>query len=72
MPEFQTLANILKPLAEFIDGLYVDYLARLSYPLRSGTHSNTAFGLVFAQEYALLADSGTLQESIRNIIAFVI
>jgi len=65
--EFQKLGEVLKPLAEFIEDLYVDFLPRLAYPVRVGTHSNTAFGLVFAQEYALLAANEKLQESIRNV-----
>ena len=43
---------ILRPLADKIVDLYMSFLPRLVYPVRAGEHANTAFGLVFALEYA--------------------
>ncbi len=42
----------LQPLAEVIVDRYLNYLPRLTYPIRIGTHTNTAFGLAFALDYA--------------------
>jgi hypothetical protein len=42
----------LQPLADRFVELYLDYLPRLTYPIRTGTHPNTAFGLAFALDYA--------------------
>lgn len=42
----------LQPLATFISQSYQDYLPKLYYPIRVGEHSNTAFGLSFAYDYA--------------------
>lgn len=42
----------LKPLSTFIENKYLDFLPRLGYPIRVGEHSNTAFGLTFAYDYA--------------------
>lgn len=42
----------LKPLTELIAARYVDYFPKQTYPIRSGVHSNTAFGLSFAHDYA--------------------
>lgn len=44
-------ANI-QPLAQVLESLYLRWLPKQMYPLRSGTHSNTAFGLSFALDYA--------------------
>ena len=55
----------LQPLAALISRKYVDYLPKLQYPVRVGTHTNTAFGLSFAWDYARTFDDQPLQEAIR-------
>jgi len=45
-------AATLRPLAAHIAGLLEAFLPRLVYPVRVGEHSNTAFGLAFALDYA--------------------
>ena len=42
----------LAPLAGTIEARYREWLPRQTYPIRSGTHANTAFGLAFALDYA--------------------
>lgn len=42
----------LKPLADLIVQKYKAFLPSLVYPQRTGEHPNTAFGLIFALEYA--------------------
>jgi hypothetical protein len=42
----------LQPLADTIAGKYVEFFGKLTYPIRVGTHFNTAFGLSFAFDYA--------------------
>lgn len=42
----------IQPLAEQIVELYLRFLPRLTYPIRSGVHSNTAFGLILGLDYA--------------------
>jgi hypothetical protein len=42
----------VQPLADVIAGHYVTFLPKQSYPIRTGTHNNTAFGLGFALDYA--------------------
>jgi len=56
----------LKPLAELIAARYVDYFPKQTYPIRSGVHSNTAFGLTFAHEYALVVGDKKLQAAIEE------
>lgn len=45
-------ANIVKPLASRMVEKYQSFLPSLVYAIRVGEHSNTAFGLIFALEYA--------------------
>lgn len=47
----------LLPLTELISGKFIEFLDKLNYPIRVGEHSNTAFGLSFAYDYALKYDS---------------
>lgn len=42
----------LQPLADLIIERYHDFLPKLLYPIRVGEHTNTAFGLAFAWDYA--------------------
>ena len=43
----------LKPLADHIASRYVSYFPKQTYPIRSGVHSSTAFGLAFAHDYGV-------------------
>ena len=56
----------LKPLAELIASRYIDYFPKQTYPIRSGTHSNTAFGLSFAHDYAVALGNKKLQAAIED------
>src|SRR5205823_130462 len=40
------------PVAQAVAGAYLDWLADATYPIRHGVHSNTAFALAFARDYA--------------------
>ena len=42
----------LQPLADAIAARYVDFLPKQNYPIRTGVHPNTAFGLSFGFDYA--------------------
>lgn len=45
-------SRALAPLAHAVVERYLDYLPRQRYALRHGLHANSAFGLVFALDYA--------------------
>lgn len=45
--------SILAPLAASFVDRYLKYLPKATYPIRVGTHTNTAFGLAFAHDYAI-------------------
>ncbi len=42
----------LQPLADVFAGRFIDFLSKATYPIRVGTHFNTAFALRLAFEYA--------------------
>jgi hypothetical protein len=42
----------LQPVTDVLVARYLAYFPKQSYPIRSGVHSNTAFGLAFAIDYA--------------------
>ena len=60
------LAQHLKPLTDLLIDRYIEFLPKLRYPIRVGTHSNTAFGLSNAWDYAVLSGNVTLQQSIKE------
>jgi hypothetical protein len=49
-------ATNLKPLAAQISKSYITFLPKQNYPIRTGVHPNTAFGLAFAFDYANTGD----------------
>ena len=42
----------LQPLCDTVINIWMKYLPKQTYPNRTGVHPNTAFGLVFALDYA--------------------
>ncbi len=56
----------LQPLSDHIAQSYQDYLPKLVYPIRVGEHTNTAFGLSFAYDYAVAADDKDLLSAIKS------
>jgi hypothetical protein len=55
----------LQPLAELIAKSYRNFLPKQTYPIRTGVHPNTAFGLAFALDYAKTSGDREL-ESLLN------
>src|SRR4051794_4096487 len=51
-PDGKEWAKHLQPLAEVIVARYLAFFPKQTYPIRSGVHPNTAFGLSFALDYA--------------------
>ncbi|HEX2687491.1 MAG TPA: DUF2891 domain-containing protein [Kofleriaceae bacterium] len=50
----------LRPLTETIVLRYLTFLPKQSYPIRTGVHPNTAFGLALALDYARATGHGEL------------
>lgn len=51
-PRGKAWSQNLKPLADAIVMRYIDFLPKQNYPIRTGVHPNTAFGISFALDYA--------------------
>ena len=56
----------LEPLAQAIVKRYQDFLPRQTYPIRTGVHPNTAFGLTFALDYARAAGLNDFQQLLQE------
>lgn len=56
----------LKPLLDYIIERYEEFLLVQTYPVRTGVHPNTAFGLSFAYDYAVAAKKEELEWLIRK------
>lgn len=54
----------LAPLAVAFVERYLNFLPRQTYPIRTGVHANTAFGLAFALDYARAAERRDLEKLI--------
>ncbi len=65
-PIAKELAANLQPLADLIVARYISFLPRLLYPIRVGEHTNTAFGLSFAYDYAVNHQHTALQQLIAE------
>ena len=59
-------ATNLKPLADEIAARYIEFLPRQTYPIRTGVHPNTAFGLSFAWDYAVEMNHEELKNTIST------
>ena len=51
-PDAQRWSSALEPLTRAIVKRYMAFLPKQNYPIRTGVHPNTAFGLIFALDYA--------------------
>ncbi len=64
-PTAKKCAENLRPLSNKLCGSYYSFLGKLAYPIRTGEHVNTAFGLTFAYDYALTQKNDSLKEIIK-------
>lgn len=65
-PEARILEANLQPLTDLMVAKYLDFLPKLNYPIRSGEHPNTAFGLSFAYDYAVALNQTELKTLIEK------
>lgn len=54
----------LQPLADALAEKYLSFLPKQNYPIRTGVHPNTAFGLAFALDYARAVGNKKLESLI--------
>lgn len=59
----------LQPLTNYIVEAYIEFLPKLNYPIRVGEHTNTAFGLSLAWDYAVVLEDEALKIAITSSVA---
>lgn len=70
-PFAKKLRDNVAPLARQLSRMFVEYLPKMQYPIRIGEHSNLAFGLRLAFDYAEQAKDTALKQSIiRTALRF--
>ena len=65
-PMARELETNLQPLTDLIVTKYEEFIPKLNYPIRVGEHTNTAFGLSFAYDYAKTVDNAQLKSLIEQ------
>ena len=60
------MAENLRPLSELIVSRYIEFLPKLDHPIRVGTHGNSAFGMIFAYDYAKKSENSELKKVIEE------
>lgn len=63
-PQGRVWARNMQPLTRLIVELWSAYLPKQTYPNRTGVHPNTAFGLVFALDWARAAKQTAFEQLI--------
>jgi hypothetical protein len=51
-PDARRWSQAIRPLADAVVARYLEFFPKQTYPIRTGVHPNTAFGLAFAHDYA--------------------
>ena len=65
-PLARELETNLQPLTDLVVERFLEFLPKLVYPIRVGEHTNTAFGLTFAWDYALAVQHTDLKATIST------
>lgn len=65
-PDAKVWAKNIQPLADAIVARYLDFFPKQTYPIRTGVHPNTAFGLMFAHDYARATGNAKLRELVEE------
>ena len=59
-------AKTMRPLALVFERRFLEFLPKATYPIRAGTHFNTAFALTLAHDYAQQLDATTLRSAMND------
>jgi hypothetical protein len=65
-PEAREWSRNLQPLRDVIVTRYLAFLPKQTYPIRTGVHPNTAFGMAFAHDYARTVGNAELRGRIEE------
>lgn len=64
-PDARKWRENLRPVEEIVAARYVEFFPKQTYPIRTGVHPNTAFGLSFAYDYAKAVGNTKLKELVE-------
>ncbi len=65
-PDARQWRENLRPLETIIVARYLEFFPKQTYPIRTGVHPNTAFGLTFAHDYARAVGDAELREQVES------
>lgn len=65
-PDGRRWSAVLAPLADVFAEWFLEFLPKATYPVRAGTHANSAFSLALALDYARAVPDGPLDGLIRE------
>jgi hypothetical protein len=65
--ELRNLYHNLKPLSDMIASKFMEYLGKLSRPIREGTHQNTAFSMIHLYDYLTATNEVYLRGELVSI-----
>jgi hypothetical protein len=65
-PRAGDMEKNLQPLTDLVVQRHLEFLPKLNYPIRVGEHTNTAFGLAFAWDYAKASGNRELKDLIEK------
>ncbi len=60
----------LQPLTDALVKQYIEFLPKQNYPIRTGVHPNTAFGISFALDYARASQNQLLEKVLTERALF--
>ncbi len=63
-PDAREWSRNLRPLADAVVARYLEFFPKQTYPIRTGVHPNSAFGLAFAHDYARAVGNARLRSLI--------
>jgi hypothetical protein len=65
-PDAREWSKNLRPLAAEVAARYLEFFPKQTYPIRTGVHPNTAFGLAFAHDYARAVGDAPLRALVEE------
>jgi hypothetical protein len=65
-PDAKNWSQNIRPLADSVVARYLDFFPKQTYPIRTGVHPNTAFGLAFAHDYACALGDSRLKDLVEE------
>lgn len=66
LPQAARWRDVLTPLADLLSERLLDWLPRADYPVRAGTHGNSAFAMILAARHAQQRENRMLADAIGS------